>query len=65
MWVEVLNIWQRWTLRAEYLYVSLDSRLVTQIAVAPAVPGHTLSSINANFDRTTFNVAHVGVNDRF
>jgi len=58
-------IWQRWTLRAEYLYVSLDSRSVTQTGVALAVPGNAVSSVNANFDRTTFNVARIGVNYRF
>jgi outer membrane immunogenic protein len=56
--------WQNWTLKAEYLYVSLASKSVTEIAVTP-LPGTTPSSFNANYGRTNFNVARVGVNYRF
>jgi len=57
-------IWQRWTVKAEYLYVSLSQSPV--IASAVVVGGGLLpSSITANFDRTNFNVARVGVNYRF
>jgi hypothetical protein len=51
-------------LKAEYLYVSLESKPVTETALfsgctcAPA-------SFNANFSRTTFNVARLGLNYRF
>ena len=58
-------IWQRWTLRAEYLYVSLDNKSVTQAGTALLIPGSTLSSTNANFDRTTFNVARIALNYKF
>lgn len=57
-------IWQRWTLKAEYLYVSLDSKSVTETALA-FTPGNAPASFNANYNRTSFNVAHVGVNYRF
>jgi outer membrane immunogenic protein len=55
--------WQKWTVKAEYLYVSLESTSVTEIALTP-VPGTLPSSFNAN-SRTNFNVARVGVNYRF
>jgi outer membrane immunogenic protein len=57
-------LWQQWTLKAEYLYVSLESKSVTETALfsgcscAPA-------SLNADFSRTNFNVARVGFNYRF
>jgi outer membrane immunogenic protein len=56
-------VWQRWTLKAEYLYVSLDSKSFTETSV-PA-PGSGSASLVANFGRTTFNVGRVGVNYRF
>ncbi len=59
--------WQNFTVKAEYLYVDLDSGAVTEraqvLGVAP--PGTQLSSINANFSRTIFNVVRLGVNWRF
>jgi outer membrane immunogenic protein len=56
-------VWQKWTLKAEYLFVSLDSKSFTETSVP--VPGSASASIVANFSRTTFNVARVGVNYRF
>ena len=56
-------VWQHWTLRAEYLYVSLYGKSVTETALAS--PGNTPASFNANYSRTNFNVARVGVNYRF
>jgi outer membrane immunogenic protein len=56
-------IWQRWTLKAEYLYVSLNNKSVAEIGTP--VPTFAQSSVNANFGRTNFNVARVGVNYRF
>jgi outer membrane immunogenic protein len=56
-------IWQRWTLKAEYLNVSMNNKAVAEIG-SPAPP-LAQSSINANFGRTNFNVARVGVNYRF
>jgi outer membrane immunogenic protein len=57
-------IWQRWTLKAEYLYVSLEGKSVTETAVASS-PGFTPASFNANYNRTNFNVGRIGVNYRF
>ena len=47
----------KWTVKAEYLYVSLAGSAVTET--------QPNASINANFGRTNFNVARVGVNYRF
>ena len=52
---------QKWTLKAEYLYVSLDSKSVTESSLLFA-PGSSPSSFNANFGRTNFNVARIGLN---
>jgi outer membrane immunogenic protein len=57
--------WQKWTLKAEYIYISLDTRSVTEAALAVNTPGATPSSFNANFSRINFNVARVGLNYRF
>lgn len=57
--------WQKWTLKAEYLYVSLDSRSLTESAGPAFSPGELPASFNANFSRTNFNVARVGLNYRF
>lgn len=57
-------IWQRWTLKAEYLYVSLEGKSITETALQ-INPGTLPSSFNANYNRTSFNVARVGVNYRF
>ena len=57
-------VWQNWTIKGEYLYVSLDSQSVIETAQVFA-GGTAPSSITANFGRTTFNVARVGVNYRF
>ena len=57
-------LWQKWTVKAEYLYVSLDGKSVTETALI-FVPGTSPSSLNANYSRTNFNVARVGVNYRF
>jgi len=53
------------SLKAEYLYVNLGSRSVTQTAVVviPAFPGP--ASFNSNFSQTTLNVVRVGVNYHF
>lgn len=49
----------KWTVKAEYLYVSLAGNSVTETQTT------STSSINANFGRTKFNVAWAGVNYRF
>ena len=56
--------WQNWTLKAEYLYVSLDGQSFTETATNPP-PGTLPASLNANFSRPTFNLARVGMNYRF
>ncbi len=58
------SLWQKWTLRAEYLYVSLGSGSITETVLGPT-PGALPSSFNANFSRTNFNVVRVGLNYEF
>jgi outer membrane immunogenic protein len=58
------SLWQKWSLKAEYLYVSLDSKSVTESSVAFS-PGDLPASFKANFSRANFNVARVGLNYRF
>jgi outer membrane immunogenic protein len=58
-------LWRNVTLKAEYLYVDLGSKSVTETAQAVATPGVAPASYNANYSRTYFNVARVGVNYRF
>lgn len=55
---------QNWTIKAEYLYVSLDGPSVTETATLVLVPGTNPVSYNAN-SRANFNVARAGVNYRF
>jgi outer membrane immunogenic protein len=56
---------QNWTLRAEYLYVSLGGRgSVTETVLGPT-PGALPSSLNANFGNINFNVARVGLSYEF
>jgi len=57
-------LWGNFTVRVEYLYVSLASKSLTETAIN-FIPGTVPSSFNANFDRTNFNVARLGVNYRF
>ena len=57
-------IWRHLTLKAEYLYVSLGSQSVTETALA-FNPRTAPASFDANFGRTAFNVARVGLNYRF
>lgn len=51
---------RNWTLKAEYLYVSLSDKSLTEMATNGGG-----SSFNVNYSRTNFNVARVGVNYRF
>jgi outer membrane immunogenic protein len=57
--------WQRWTLKAEYLYVSLDNKTLTETAVAtqPGLP--VPASFNVNFGRANFNIVRAGLNYKF
>lgn len=58
------TVWKNVTVKAEYLYVSLASNSVTETALV-FTPGTSPASINANFSRTNFNVARLGLNYRF
>jgi outer membrane immunogenic protein len=53
------------TLKGEYLYVSLDGQALTRTALEVLAAGAAPASFNANFDRTKFNVARIGLNYRF
>jgi outer membrane immunogenic protein len=55
---------QTWTVKAEYLHVSLDSRSLTEVAPAPN-PGSTPSSLNANYGQTNIDTVRVGLNYHF
>jgi len=52
------------TLKAEYLYVSLDSKSMSETAVIP-FHGTTATSFFANYSVTGFSVARAGFNYRF
>ena len=54
-------VWQRWTVKAEYLYVSLKGDSVTEVALGVTQP----ASLTATFGRANFNIARVGANYRF
>jgi outer membrane immunogenic protein len=58
-------LWNNFTLKAEYLYVSLESKSLTQTALAASIPGETPASFNANYGRTVINVARIGLNYHF
>jgi len=52
------------TLKAEYLYVGLPSKSITETATAINLAGSLPSSFNANYSKTNFNVARIGFNYR-
>jgi outer membrane immunogenic protein len=57
-------LWQNVTFKAEYLYVSLNGKSITETALNPN--GNALpSSFNANFNNMAFSVARAGFNYRF
>ena len=61
-------VWKNVTLKAEYLYVSLAGKSVTETASTRSIfaaPTDPLASFSASYGRTSFNVARVGVNYRF
>jgi outer membrane immunogenic protein len=53
---------QQWHIKAEYLYVSLESKSLKETATFLQNPADLPGSINANFNRTDFNIARVGLN---
>lgn len=55
----------RWTLKAEYLHVTLDAKSLTETAAGP-FPGFTgNSTFNANYSRSNFDFVRVGLNLQF
>jgi outer membrane immunogenic protein len=59
-------LWRNVTVKAEYIYVSLDSDSVTETALVVDDPqSDKPASFNANFGRTNINVVRVGLNYRF
>jgi outer membrane immunogenic protein len=59
-------LWQQWSLKLEYLYVSLASNGLMETALSTLHPGLTTpASFNANFSHTNFNVVRVGLNYQF
>jgi outer membrane immunogenic protein len=58
-------LWQHWSLRAEYLYVNLTNKPLTETAQALGAPGTAPASFNANFNRAGFNVVRLGLNYQF
>lgn len=57
--------WRNLTLKAEYLYVNLGSKSMSETGLVVAVIGNTPASFNANYNRTSFNIARIGVNYHF
>lgn len=55
----------RWSIRAEYLYVSLEGKALNEPTTYVPIPALTPGSINANFSHTNFSVARAGLNYRF
>ena len=55
---------RNWTLRGEYLYISLRGNSVTETAPTP-FPGDTPSAFTASFGRTNLNIARAAINYRF
>jgi outer membrane immunogenic protein len=54
-----------WTIRAEYLYVSLESKSVIETATALSVGTTIPSSFTANFGQTNLNIVRAALNYRF
>jgi outer membrane immunogenic protein len=57
-------LWQNVTFKAEYLYVSLNNKSITETALNPN-GNALLSSFNANFNNMAFSVARAGFNYHF
>ena len=56
---------RNWTIRGEYLYVSLQSKSVVETATALPFLATIPSSFTANFSRTNLNIARAALNYRF
>jgi outer membrane immunogenic protein len=57
--------WQHWSLKAEYLYVSLDNKALTETAVGTVPIEPVPASFSVNFSRANFNVVRAGLNYHF
>jgi outer membrane immunogenic protein len=53
------------TLKAEYMYVSLGNKSLTETALVTGGGGVAPASFNVNYGNSNFNVARVGLNYRF
>jgi len=56
--------WGNVTIKAEYLYLNLDSKLLTETALVPG-PGLAPASFNANYANMGVNIVRVGLDYRF
>ncbi len=54
-----------WSIKGEYLFVSLASKSLRETALATCCVGPAPASFNANFSRTNFNIVRVGLNYQF
>jgi len=54
-----------WTIKGEYLFVSLAGKSITESALLTVPGSPTPSSFNGDFSQTNFHVARIGVNYRF
>jgi outer membrane immunogenic protein len=57
--------WQNWSVKAEYLYASLNGQSLKEIALVVFTPGNAPASVSANFSHMGLNIARVGVNYHF
>ena len=57
-------IWKNVSVKAEYLYASLDGKSVTETAQS-YVAGTMPASFDVNYNHSDFNIARVGLNYRF
>ncbi len=58
-------VWKNVNLKAEYLYVSLDSQSFNDTASAVFLPGETPASMTVGYGRTVVSLARLGLNYRF
>ena len=57
--------WTNWTLKAEYLYLSLEGKSLTESAPRVFISGDIPSSLNTSYSRINLNIGRVGLNYRF
>jgi outer membrane immunogenic protein len=59
------RLWQNWSFKGEYLYVSLASKPLKETAQVLATAGTLPASISASFNRVDLSVARAGFNYHF